>query len=128
MPLREGNVNVHIYFIPALRQTVFERSNAWFLLECWLTGFTLPMGCFVLKPSNSKYCCLLQWHLQDLSSFRKPNYWTCIAHAVTTTSERAGLSASKVSNGNLRKDDLNENPIMKNKTLVSNENSNCNLY
>ena len=41
-----------------------------------------------------------------------------IAHA-ETTSEFAGLSASKGSNGNLREVDLNETPIMQNKRLLS---------
>jgi regulatory protein NPR1 len=36
-----------------------------------------------------------------------------------TTSEFAGLSASKGSNGNLREVDLNETPIMQNKRLIS---------
>uniref|UniRef100_A0A6M2EZU8 Uncharacterized protein n=1 Tax=Populus davidiana TaxID=266767 RepID=A0A6M2EZU8_9ROSI len=41
-----------------------------------------------------------------------------IAHAATT-SEFAGLAASKGSNGNLREVDLNETPIMQNKRLRS---------
>ncbi|XP_057754654.1 BTB/POZ domain and ankyrin repeat-containing protein NPR1-like [Arachis stenosperma] len=41
-----------------------------------------------------------------------------IAHA-ETTSEFAGLSASKGSNGNLREVDLNETPIVQNKRLLS---------
>lgn len=36
-----------------------------------------------------------------------------------TTSEFAGLSASKGSNGNLREVDLNETPIMQNQRLLS---------
>lgn len=41
-----------------------------------------------------------------------------IAHA-ETTSEFAGLSASKGSSGNLREVDLNETPLMQNKRLLS---------
>jgi regulatory protein NPR1 len=41
-----------------------------------------------------------------------------IAHAATT-SEFAGLAASKGSSGNLREVDLNETPIMQNKRLRS---------
>jgi regulatory protein NPR1 len=41
-----------------------------------------------------------------------------IAHA-ETTSEFAGLSASKGSSGNLREVDLNETPIVQNKRLRS---------
>lgn len=41
-----------------------------------------------------------------------------IAHA-ETTSEFAGLSASKGSSGTLREVDLNETPIMRNKRLRS---------
>ena len=41
-----------------------------------------------------------------------------IAHA-ETTSQFAGLSASKRSSGNLREVDLNETPVMQNKRLRS---------
>ena len=41
-----------------------------------------------------------------------------IAHA-ETTSEFAGLSASKGSSGNLREVDLNETPLMQNKRVLS---------
>lgn len=41
-----------------------------------------------------------------------------IAHA-ETTSEFAGISASKGPNGNFREVDLNETPIMQNKRLLS---------
>lgn len=45
-----------------------------------------------------------------------------IAHA-ETTSEFAGLSASKRSSGNLREVDLNETPIMQNQRLRSRMNA-----
>ena len=41
-----------------------------------------------------------------------------IAHA-QTTSEFAGLSASKCSNGTLREVDLNETPLAQNKRLLN---------
>lgn len=50
-----------------------------------------------------------------------------------TTSEFAGLSTSKGSNGNLMEVDLNETPLMQNKRLISRmealmKTGNCTLY